>query len=141
MKMTYDSKRIKDHWNKLAQEGDFGSFNKIFPLEYAGMYADYNMQHLEMESILKYLKEEDKVLDIGCGKGYSTLYMAWKKNIDILGMDYAEEMINGARNNLNSLKEKNKFLRGLVVWTGFKQVGIPFERQPRFAGESKADPI
>ena len=40
---------------------------------------------------------------------------------------------------INSMKEKNKFLRGLVVWTGFKQLGIPFERQPRFAGESKAD--
>jgi polyisoprenyl-phosphate glycosyltransferase len=40
---------------------------------------------------------------------------------------------------INSLKEKNKFLRGLVVWTGFKQLGVPFERQPRFAGESKAD--
>jgi polyisoprenyl-phosphate glycosyltransferase len=40
---------------------------------------------------------------------------------------------------INSLQEKNKFLRGLVVWTGFNQIGIPFERQPRFAGESKAD--
>ncbi|OPX64341.1 MULTISPECIES: glycosyltransferase family 2 protein [unclassified Methanoregula] len=40
---------------------------------------------------------------------------------------------------INSMKEKNIFLRGLVVWTGFKQLGIPFERQPRFAGESKAD--
>jgi polyisoprenyl-phosphate glycosyltransferase len=40
---------------------------------------------------------------------------------------------------INSMKEKNKFLRGLVVWTGFKQLGISFERQPRFAGESKAD--
>lgn len=40
---------------------------------------------------------------------------------------------------INSMKEKNIFLRGLVVWTGFKQLGVPFERQPRFAGESKAD--
>jgi polyisoprenyl-phosphate glycosyltransferase len=40
---------------------------------------------------------------------------------------------------INSMKEKNKFLRGLVVWTGFRQAGIPFKRQPRFAGESKAD--
>jgi len=37
------------------------------------------------------------------------------------------------------MKEKNIFLRGLVIWTGFKQIGVPFERQPRFAGESKAD--
>lgn len=40
---------------------------------------------------------------------------------------------------INTMKEKNKFLRGLVVWTGFRQMGVPFERQPRFAGESKAD--
>ena len=40
---------------------------------------------------------------------------------------------------INSMKEKNIFLRGLVVWTGFKQIGVPFERQPRFAGDSKAD--
>jgi len=39
---------------------------------------------------------------------------------------------------INTMKEKNKFLRGLVVWTGFKQIGVPFERQPRFAGGSKA---
>jgi glycosyltransferase involved in cell wall biosynthesis len=39
---------------------------------------------------------------------------------------------------INQMKEKNKFLRGLVVWTGFKQLGISFERQPRFAGNSKA---
>jgi dolichol-phosphate mannosyltransferase len=39
---------------------------------------------------------------------------------------------------INAMKEKNKFLRGLIVWTGFKQVGVPFERQPRFAGDSKS---
>ena len=39
---------------------------------------------------------------------------------------------------INSMKEKNKFLRGLIVWTGFRQVGVPFERQARFAGTSKS---
>jgi dolichol-phosphate mannosyltransferase len=39
----------------------------------------------------------------------------------------------------NSLDEKNKYIRGLMAWTGFKQTGIIFERPPRFAGESKAD--
>lgn len=40
---------------------------------------------------------------------------------------------------INEMPEKNKFLRGLVIWTGFKQTGIPFKRLPRFAGKSKAD--
>lgn len=40
---------------------------------------------------------------------------------------------------VKNLPEKNKFLRGLVIWTGFKQTGIPFKRSPRFRGKSKAD--
>jgi len=39
---------------------------------------------------------------------------------------------------VNSLKETNRFMRGIVIWTGFKQTGIEFERPPRFAGKSKS---
>lgn len=35
--------------------------------------------------------------------------------------------------------EHNKFFRGLSTWVGFKSIGIPFVRQKRAAGESKAD--
>ena len=44
-------------------------------------------------------------------------------------------------NYLNAMPEQNKYLRGLVTWTGFKHTGIDFERKKRFAGESKADLI
>lgn len=40
---------------------------------------------------------------------------------------------------INNMQERNKYLRGLIAWTGFKQIGVPFDRQKRFAGESKAD--
>lgn len=33
--------------------------------------------------------------------------------------------------------ERNRFVRGLVSWIGFKQAGIPFVRAERFAGETK----
>lgn len=36
------------------------------------------------------------------------------------------------------MPERNKYLRGVISWTGFKQIGVPFKRMPRFAGESKA---
>lgn len=39
---------------------------------------------------------------------------------------------------VNDMGEKNKFLRGVIAWTGFKQAGIPYERPARFAGETKA---
>jgi polyisoprenyl-phosphate glycosyltransferase len=37
----------------------------------------------------------------------------------------------------NALPERNRFVRGLVYWTGFKATAVPFERAPRFAGKSK----
>ena len=40
---------------------------------------------------------------------------------------------------INDMGEQNKYLRGLIMWTGFKHIGIPFNRAKRFAGESKAD--
>jgi len=36
-----------------------------------------------------------------------------------------------------SLPEKNKYIRGLISWIGFKQVPIVYVREERFAGETK----
>ncbi|MGQ9473518.1 MAG: glycosyltransferase family 2 protein [Candidatus Caldatribacteriaceae bacterium] len=35
------------------------------------------------------------------------------------------------------LREKNRFVRGLVSWVGFRQVALPYVRKERFAGETK----
>jgi len=36
----------------------------------------------------------------------------------------------------NALPERNRFVRGLLCWTGFKSTGVAFLRAPRFAGKS-----
>lgn len=38
---------------------------------------------------------------------------------------------------LVSLPERNRFVRGLRSWVGFRQTGLAYERDGRFAGESK----
>ena len=38
---------------------------------------------------------------------------------------------------INQLPERNRFVRGLRTWVGFRQTGLPYERQGRFAGEPK----
>lgn len=40
---------------------------------------------------------------------------------------------------VKNMPERNKFLRGMIIWSGFTQTGVPFDRAKRFAGESKAD--
>jgi dolichol-phosphate mannosyltransferase len=38
---------------------------------------------------------------------------------------------------LASMPERDRFVRGLVSWTGFRQIGVPYRRAARFAGDSK----
>lgn len=38
---------------------------------------------------------------------------------------------------LNSMPEKNRYIRGLRAWIGFPQTSVQFHRDPRFAGEVK----
>jgi polyisoprenyl-phosphate glycosyltransferase len=38
---------------------------------------------------------------------------------------------------INQLPERNRFVRGLRSWVGFRQTGMTYERQARFAGEPK----
>jgi polyisoprenyl-phosphate glycosyltransferase len=38
---------------------------------------------------------------------------------------------------LNAMPERNRYIRGLRAWVGFRQTAILFERDPRFAGEEK----
>jgi dolichol-phosphate mannosyltransferase len=38
---------------------------------------------------------------------------------------------------LSSVREYNRFVRGLSVWVGFKQTGVPYKRAARTVGETK----
>jgi polyisoprenyl-phosphate glycosyltransferase len=38
---------------------------------------------------------------------------------------------------LNRMTERNRFLRGMVSWLGFRQTCVEYVRDPRFGGESK----
>jgi glycosyltransferase involved in cell wall biosynthesis len=38
---------------------------------------------------------------------------------------------------ISSLPERNRFVRGLRTWVGYRQIGIAYERGARFAGEPK----
>ena len=39
--------------------------------------------------------------------------------------------------DLKRLREQHRFMKGLFAWVGFRQVTIPYDRDPRYAGETK----
>jgi polyisoprenyl-phosphate glycosyltransferase len=38
---------------------------------------------------------------------------------------------------LLSMRERNRFLRGMTVWVGYTQAAVPYSRDARYAGETK----
>lgn len=46
-------------------------------------------------------------------------------------------MSRRAVDSLLAMPERDRFLRGMVSWVGFKQIGLLYHRAPRHAGESK----
>ena len=38
---------------------------------------------------------------------------------------------------LLSMRERNRFLRGMTVWVGYRQAAVPYSRDRRFAGKTK----
>jgi dolichol-phosphate mannosyltransferase len=44
-------------------------------------------------------------------------------------------------NAILRMPERNRFLRGMVPWVGYKQVGLEYQRAARFAGESKFNSV
>jgi ubiquinone/menaquinone biosynthesis C-methylase UbiE len=70
----------------------------------------------EVREISKYLHDGYHVLDVGCANGNSSLQYIKKKHIELLGVDYAEEMIiyaNEAKKRLPAEAAKRiKFRKG-----------------------------
>ena len=46
-------------------------------------------------------------------------------------------MSRRAVEKFRELRERDRFVRGLVSWVGFKQTGVPYMRDKRYAGETK----
>jgi glycosyltransferase involved in cell wall biosynthesis len=40
-------------------------------------------------------------------------------------------------NVLKKMRERHRFLRGMSVWVGFRQIGVSYRRAARFSGETK----
>lgn len=89
---------IKNYWNERASE---------FKTSPEATTNDYYMRQIEINSlkskIEEYQKDINKIADIGCGNGYSTIELAKTfPNIEFSGFDYSCEMIENAKLNVKN---------------------------------------
>ena len=66
-------------------------------------WSDHRVIEMEIRELVRRLEDGDKVLDVGCANGYSTIQLASQKAITIRGLDYLPEMIEQARASMQSL--------------------------------------
>lgn len=66
---------------------------------------DLNLRELEIDFIVSSVKGP-RILDLGCGNGYTLLRLAEKVKGELIGVDFSSKMIQGA--NLLSKKFKNR---------------------------------
>jgi ubiquinone/menaquinone biosynthesis C-methylase UbiE len=83
---------IKEFWDDQA---------RTHGLSHSASWGDNFAINLEIENISKHIKDGDKVLDVGCANGYSTIAQSIRKNIDITGVDFSEPMIEQAKKTIN----------------------------------------
>ncbi|MEO7276998.1 MAG: glycosyltransferase family 2 protein [Sphingomicrobium sp.] len=67
---------------------------------------------------------------------YRLLSRATEVDIPVDAGDF-RLMSRRALDALLAMPEQARFIRGMVAWIGFKQVAFPYDRQERFAGETK----
>src|SRR5215831_13974210 len=85
---------IKEFWRRQAV--DHGQSP-------SASWSDYRVIEMEIRELVRRLDDGDKVLDVGCANGYSTIQLASQKAVQIRGLDYLPEMIEQARGAMQSL--------------------------------------
>lgn len=81
-------------------------------------------------------RKESFLLRIAYKIYYRILKKVAKINIPLDSGDFCL-MDKRVVNLLNALPEKTRFVRGLRSWIGFRQIGLEYERDKRFAGKTK----
>ena len=71
---------------------------------------------------------------------YSLLRAVSEREVPVDVGDF--RLVDGTiRDLLKSLPERNRYIRGLVNWVGFRQTTVEYVREERFAGETKYSPV
>lgn len=94
-KFTLDD--IRSYWTRQAQEHGQAS---------TASWSDSRVIDMEIREIVQRLADGDRVLDIGCANGYSTVQYACARQIAIRGVDYIPEMIIQARARLEGIADR-----------------------------------
>ncbi len=107
-----DSQELKQRYETFAKT-----------LDYKTTASDFQLRELEIDTASSCMRDGQRILDVGCGLGYAAIQYASRFAVEAFGIDYAENMIAGAK---QLLKEKPPALKGTVDFRHASVVELPF---------------
>jgi len=110
--MASDSAELKNRYENFAQT-----------LDYNTTASDFQLRELEIDTGSSYMRDGMRTLDVGCGLGYAPIQYATRHCVQAFGIDYAENMIAGAKRLLD---ERKPPLRGTVSFEHASVLELPY---------------
>jgi ubiquinone/menaquinone biosynthesis C-methylase UbiE len=90
----YTLEQIREFWTEQA---------KIHKKSPAASWSDVPVIEMEIREIISLIENGDKVIDVGCANGYSSLAIASQRKVKLKGVDYIPEMITEANERLKEI--------------------------------------
>ncbi|MDI6794337.1 MAG: class I SAM-dependent methyltransferase [bacterium] len=78
--------------------------------DYDSYYADLELFQLDTEILDDIIREQGKILDIGCGTGRHTIHFS-KKGFDVLGVDLSDHMLEIAKKKIEEQGLRPKLVK------------------------------
>jgi ubiquinone/menaquinone biosynthesis C-methylase UbiE len=105
---------IRQFWDEKA---------RTFRTDPTATLGDSLLKDIEVREIIRFIDDGQTLLDCGCGNGTSTLQIAKRRAVDLIGVDYSEDMLRMAQINLESAKPE---LRGRVRFEKGDVLNLPY---------------
>ena len=94
MTARFSDTEIYEFWSQQAAEHHQSS---------VASWSDIRVIEMEIDQISKRLSDGDRVLDVGCANGFSTVQFAARREVKLRGLDYVPKMIEEARERVERL--------------------------------------
>lgn len=92
----FNLEQIRDFWTEQARQHGQA---------HSASWSDRRVMEMEVREILKHLNDGDRIIDVGCANGYSTVQFASQRHVHLRGVDYIPEMVEQARQRLGTLTQ------------------------------------
>ena len=107
MQSRFSASEVHEYWASQAE---------AHGADPAASWSDRTVIDMEVRQIADRVDDGDRVLEVGCANGYSTIEVAARRTVDIDAFDYVAEMVDQAQARLE--RERDRLLGRVTFSVG-----------------------